>query len=334
MTRELHQATMTRRQLLGGAAVGLAAAGLDRSGARAEDSLTLALDWYPNANHAGIYLAQDRGWFAERDLALDVYTPSDPTVVLQTVGAERDDLGISYQTDVLLARAEGVPVVTIAALVQRPLVTIMTLESANIRTPADLEGKTIGYPGIPSQAAFLATMLEGAGLSMDDVTLVNIGFGLLPSLISGRVDASLGSYWTHETIVAELQGYPVHAMHVEEWGVPEYYELVLVTNERTLAEREELLRDTLTVLQQGYAAAADDPDAALEALATAYPELDPRVEAHALSLLPDVWFVDDLPFGHQSVERWRSYAAWMQSRDLIPADLDIDAAYRTDLLVD
>jgi putative hydroxymethylpyrimidine transport system substrate-binding protein len=144
------------------------------------ETVSVALDWYPNANHAGLYLAQERGYYAEEGLAPEFYTPSDPTTVLQTVGAGRDDFGISYQTDVLLARAAGVSVVSVLALVQSPLQGIMVLADSGITRPRDLVGKTVGYPGIPSQEAFLATMLEDDGATMDDVDLVNIDFNLVP----------------------------------------------------------------------------------------------------------------------------------------------------------
>jgi putative hydroxymethylpyrimidine transport system substrate-binding protein len=296
-------------------------------------SLSLALDWYPNSNHAGIFLAQQEGWFAEAGIALDPYTPSDPTTVLQTVGAGRDDYGISYQTDVLLARDQGVPVVSVAAFVQHPLVTVMALQTSGIATPADLAGKTIGYPGIPSQAAFLATMLEQEGLTTDDVTLINIGFSLLPALISGQADAVLGGFWTHETILAEREGYPVNVMRVEEWGVPDYYELVLVTSEATIADRPEEVTQLLGVLQRGYVAAIDRPDDALAALTEAYPELDVEVEQEGIALLSEVWLPEEPPiFGHQDPERWVDYAAWMVSRELISPELDIAAAFEVALL--
>jgi ABC-type nitrate/sulfonate/bicarbonate transport system substrate-binding protein len=172
------------------------------------DSFTVALDWYPNANHAGLFLGQERGYYADEGLAPEFYTPSDPTTVLQTVGAGRDTFGISYQTDILLARAAEVPVVSVLALVQTPLQGIMVLADSGIARPADLIAKTVGYPGIPSQEAFLATMLESDGATMADVELVNIGFNLTPALISGQVDASLGAFWTHEPILAAQEGSP------------------------------------------------------------------------------------------------------------------------------
>ena len=235
---------ISRRKLLAGSAAMTAfgAANALPKLTRAQDltRVTLALDWYPNANHAGLFLAQERGYFAEAGLEVELYTPSDPTVVLQTVGAGRDDYGISYQTDVLLARAEEVPVVSIAALVQHPLMGVMSLESSGINRPADLVDKTVGYPGIPSQQAFLSTMMASDGASIDDLELINVDFNLVPAVISGQTDAVMGAYWTHETILAEQEGYPVSMMRVEEWGVPDYYELVLVTSEERCASRSRI----------------------------------------------------------------------------------------------
>lgn len=294
--------------------------------------VTVALDWYPNANHAGLYLALERGYFADAGLAVDLYTPADPTTVLQTVGAGRDTFGISYQTDVLLARAQEVPVVSVAALVQRPLLGIMVLDESGITRPGDLAGTTIGYPGIPSQEAYLTTMLAADDLTLDDVELVNIGYELVPALLAGRVDASLGSYWTHETILAEREGFPVDILRVEEWGVPLYYELVLVASEDRIAQDPETIRAFLDAVQRGYTDAIADPAAALDALAAASPELDRAVEEEGIALLVPAWTEDVPAFGVQTSERWRDYAAWMAANDLIPADLNVDDAFTADLL--
>ena len=328
---------LSRRRVVAGAAgAALAALPADRAvGARGgaqETPVTLALDWYPNANHAGLYLALERGWFADEGLAVDAYTPSDPTTVLQTVGAGRDTFGISYQTDVLLARAAGVPVVSVAALVQQPLLGIMVLADSGIVRPADLRGKTVASPGIPSQEAFLATMLETDGLGMADVELVNVGFDLVPAVISGRADGALGAYWTHETILAEREGYPVSLLRVEEWGVPPYYELVLVASEQTAADDAETVRRFLAAARRGYEAAAAAPAAALDALAAASPDLDRAVEEEGLALVIPAWTAGGVAFGTQEPARWDAYATWMTERGLIPTGLDVAAAYRADLL--
>ena len=295
------------------------------------ETISVALDWYPNANHAGLYLAQERGYYAEEGLAPEFYTPSDPTTVLQTVGAGRDNFGISYQTDILLARAAGVPVVSVLALVQAPLQGIMVLADSDITRPRDLIGKTVGYPGIPSQEAFLATMLEDDGATMDDIDLVNIDFNLVPGLISRQVDASLGAFWTHEPILAEQEGYPTSFLKVDDWGVPPYYELVIAASEDTVTNRSELVERFLRATRRGYEDAIADPAAGIAALRTASPDLDVAVEEAGIALLVPVWTAGDTPFGTQTVERWDDYAAWMAERGLVPDDLDVATAWRGDL---
>lgn len=321
---------ISRRHAMAGAALLTLAAATHRPIlTRAQDleAFSVPLDWYPNANHAGLFLAQERGYYADEGLQPEFYTPSDPTTVLQTVGAGRDAFGISYQTDLLLARAAGVPVTSILALTQRPLQGIMVLAESGIARPADLVGKTVGYPGIPSQEAFLATMLTSDGASMDDVELVNIGFDLVPGLVSGRVDASLGAFWTHEPILAAQEGFATDMLKVDDWGVPPYYELILVANEADLTARRERIEGFLRATRRGYQDAIADPEAALAALQAASPEIDLAVETEGLQLLIPVWTDANGQFGTQTVQQWQDYAAWMGENGLISADLESAAAW-------
>jgi putative hydroxymethylpyrimidine transport system substrate-binding protein len=305
-------------------------------GAIAQDptSVSLALDWYPNANHAGLYLAQDRGYFEDAGLSLDIYTPADPAAALQTVGAGRDTFGITYHSEILFAREQGVPVVSVAALVQHPLNSLMMLDESDIQRPSDLVGKTVGTAGLPSDDAYLQTMLQEDGASLDDIEIVNVGFDLLPAVLSGRVDAVMGTYWTHETILAEQQGEPVRYLRVEEWGVPDYYELILATGEETIAERDEEISAFLGAMRRGYNDAIADPDEALAVLLAASPDLEISVERQGLELLVPVWTSDgQVPFGTQTRERWDAFGNWMQDQDLV-SDIDISAAWNGDLFPD
>ncbi len=325
----------SRRYLVTRGALGAALLPLARfrpALAAARPSITVALDWYPNADHAGLFLAKARGSFAAEGLDVNLSTPSDPTTVLQTVGAGKDTFGISYQTDVLLARAQGVPVVSIAALVQHPLMVVMAKKERHIARPKDLVGKIVGYPAIPSQEAFLATMLEQDGAKLGDITLVNVGYNLVPAVISGRVDAVMGAYWSHETILAERAGHPVDTLHVEDWGVPDYYELVMVAAEETVAQRSAMATAFLRAVQHGYLDAIADQRAALDALAAAYQEIDRVVETEGIKRLVPVWAGGVPAFGTQTPARWDAYGAWMKQRNLIPADLDVAKAYTTALL--
>ncbi len=295
----------------------------------ADEKVSLALDWVPNSNHAGIYEALKRGYFTDEGFDVNVYTPSDPSSILQTVGAGRDDFGISYQPDLLQARSEGVPVVSIAALVQHPLNSVMALKSSGIERPAHLEGKKVGYPGIASNKGMLENMLASDGLTLEDVALIDVGFDLVPALLSGTVDAILGGYWTHESILIEQEGQPVNVLRMESWGVPDFYELLLVTNEKTIADRPETVRKFVRAFVKGYEAAIDNPSADVVAtLFEANPEaVQKEVELKGIDLLKPVWADATTPFGSQTQARWNSFGDWMKSQGLIGADLRIADAW-------
>lgn len=297
-------------------------------------SVKLALDWYPNANHLGLYIAQQRGYFEEENLDVTMYTPSDPSTVLQTVGAGQDDFGMSYQPDVLLARNEGVPVVSILGVVQHPLNSLMTLQSSGITRPAQLAGKKVGYPGIPTNEPLLETMLKADGLGgLEDIELVNIGWNISESLIGEKVDGVVGAYWTHESINMENIGYPVNVMRMEEWGVPDYYELVLVTSEDYLSENEDVAERFVRAIKRGYEEAIGDPQAGVDVLvAENEGEIDESIDRPGADLLVPMW---QLPsgggFGTQEPARWNSFVQWMKDNGMLEQSLDASAAYRADI---
>lgn len=334
-----HSHRLTRRSLVQGAAVGAlamtggSALSLPRTTSAQEmTKVTLALDWYPNANHAGIYVALDRGYFSEAGLDVEVFTPADPTTVLQTVGAGRDTFGITYQNDVLQARSQDVPVVSVAALVQHPLNCLMVLESSDIQTPADLEGKTIAMAGVPADEAILDTILGSAGLTMKDVEVVNVGYDLMPAVLSGRADAVIGVYWTHETILAEQEGNPVRYFRVEEYGVPDHYELVMVAGEKTIADQEDVVIAINGALRRGYHDAAADLDTALALLMDASADLDEAVEREGLDLLAPMWTDSgSVDWGTQRAEQWQAYADWAVEEGFLDEGIDAEDAFRPDL---
>ncbi|MBA2247414.1 MAG: ABC transporter substrate-binding protein [Chloroflexia bacterium] len=320
-------------------AAGLALTGASRkrrvptAHAQGATEVTIALDWYPNANHAGLYMAQDRGYFTDAGLAVTLQVPADPTTVLQTVGAGRDTFGISYQTEILFARSQQIPVVSVAALVQHPLNSMMVLADSPIQRPGDLAGKRVAISGLPSDGAILETMLGADGLSTSDVEVIDVGYDLMPAVLSGRVDAVVGVYWTHETILAARQGTPVRFFRVEEWGVPDHYELILVAGESVVADQEAMVREVLGAIQRGYEDAIADPDEAISLLAAASPDLDAEVEREGIGLLAPVWTDSGaVAFGTQTEERWNLFGGWLKGQNLLDPDVDVAAAWRGDLL--
>ena len=289
--------------------------------------VSVVLDWFPWSNHAGLFIAKDKGYFAAEGLDVDIHPPADPATILQTVAAGRDDFGINYQTGVLIARQEGVPVVSIAALVQHPLNSVMTLQDSGIAEPKDLAGKTIGWPGIPDNEPLLDTMLKSQGLSLSDVELVNVGFDLVPALIGKKVDAIVGAYWVHESISAVNQGFPVNIMRMEQHGVPDFYELVLVTNEEKIKENPEMVERFVRAVTRGYQDAIDNPQGAVELLKRVRPEVDLAIESPGVDMLAPLWDTDQGVFGWQDEARWVEFAAWMDEAGLLSGTGDVDAAF-------
>ena len=292
-------------------------------------SVKLAMDWYPNSNHTGLFVAKQKGYFEEEGLDVDMYTPVDPSAVLQTVGAGEDDFGISYQPDLLLARGQGVPVVAVTVMVQHPLNSVMALASSGIERPRDLVGKKVGYPGISTNEPLLETMLKADGArGLEDVELVNVGFDLAPALIGGRVDAVVGAYWTHESILIENEGYPVNIMRMEEWGVPDYYELVIVASEDTIANRPDVVEGFVRAVRRGYQDAVADPQGGVDVLLElGGEEVDEAIERPGADLLAPLWQTDSAGFGSQQASKWESFTEWMQESGLLSEDVQAQDAF-------
>ena len=289
--------------------------------------VSVSLDWFPWANHSGLYIALDKGYFADEGLDVDIHPPADPSAVLQTVAAGRDDFGINYQTGVLIAREQGIPVVSIMALVQHPLNSVMTLKSSGIAEPKDLVGKTVGWPGIPDNEPLLDTMLKSQGHSLADVELVNVGFDLVAALIGEKVDAIVGAYWVHESISATNQGFELNIMRMEENGVPDFYELVLVANEDTIAKDPDLVQGFVKATMRGYQDAMADPQAAVDLLKRLRPEVDLAIEKPGVDLLAPLWASSNGVFGWQEEARWLDFAKWMVSSGRLSESTDPMAAF-------
>ncbi len=291
-----------------------------------EKELSLALDWYPNSNHAGIYSAIDEGFFDEEGIKLSVYTPSDPTAIISSVASGRDDFGLSYHPDILQAQSAGLEIVSVLSISQHPLNSIMTLKKSSIKNPSDLRGKVVGYPGIPSNKAMLETVLSSQNININDVETVDVGFELVKALVSGSVDAIIGAYWTHESIVMELQGYEIEIMRLEEWGVPDYYELILITNKSFLEENKSDVKKVVNSFKKGYEFSIKNPQESITSLISIAGEeiVEEDVERAGVELLIPMWQSNNLPFGHQDISKWEETYEWMYQNNFLEKELIIE----------
>ena len=289
--------------------------------------VSIALDWFPWSNHSGLFIAQERGYFEEQGLKVNIYVPGDPSTVLQTVAAGRDDFGISYQPELLIAREQGIEAVSIMALVQHPLNSVMALRESGIAEPKDLKGKKVGSPGLPSDEALIDTMLRSQGLTIDDVEMVNVGFDLVAALISKNVDAIVGAYWVHESISANNLGFELNIMRMEEHGVPDFYELVIVASEDKIANNPEVVQKFVRAVTRGYQDAIADPLDAVALLKSVKPETDLDIENPGVILLAPLWATDNGVFGWQEQDRWQEFAQWMVNTGRLTSAADATTAY-------
>jgi putative hydroxymethylpyrimidine transport system substrate-binding protein len=281
-------------------------------------SLTLMLDYLPNADHVGLYQALTEGDFAQAGLDVKVQTPSDPAAPLKLLEAGKVDLAISYEPELLIARDKGAQLVSVGAIAQVPLTSLMSLK-ASFRSPRDLLGAYVGTAGIPYQSAYLQTIRERAGVPGDAVREINVGFNLVPAMLSKRVDATLGAFWNVEGVQLRHAGKRPHIFRMEQLGVPTYDELILVARKDTLADRGDDVRSFVQALARGYEAARGDPQAATDALVRANPDIDPSVGLASVKASLPVFFprAGDKPFGWQEPREWTAYGNWMFDHDLL-----------------
>jgi putative hydroxymethylpyrimidine transport system substrate-binding protein len=296
------------------AALALAACGEKSEGGSGEaEPFSLTLDFYPNPDHAGIYMAQKLGYFEDAGLDLTIHTPSDPAAPIKQVAAGRTDLAISYEPEVLLADEKGLDVVAVGAIVDRPLTSMIWLADSKIGGIADLAEKTIATAGIPYQDAYLKTILARGGLTPADVDTVNVGYGLLPAIVSGRAQAMLGGFRNVEGVDLRLRGERPVVTPVDELGVPTYDELVLVAQRDRLEEDAEAVRLFLAALQRGTSAAIKSPEATTDAILAANPDLEPRLTRAEVKATLPLLSAD----GRMDAARWGEFITWMAGNDLI-----------------
>lgn len=290
--------------------------------------LTLMLDYFPNANHAGIYAAQAGGLYKQAGLDVTIRQPPDPAAPIKQVAAGRADLAISYEPEVLRARDQGLNVVAVGAIVRKPLTSIISLPKGKIRSPRDLKGKTVGTAGIDYQAAFLQSILDRAGVDSSTVKKRNLGFNLVAPLASGKVDASLGAFWNYEGVQLRQQKRKPRIIRVDRAGVPTYDELVLVANQDALERDGKRIRAFVGAVARGTNALERDPEKGIAGLLKANPDLDPKLQrASVKATLPLFLPAKGKPFGYQDPGEWQAFAAWMRDNRLITKIPDARGAF-------
>jgi putative hydroxymethylpyrimidine transport system substrate-binding protein len=280
---------------------------------------SVMLDWFPNADHAALYSAIANGDFRAVGLNVQPVVPAETAEPLKLLAAGKVDMAISYEPEVLLARDQGLKVVSIGALVQRPLTSIIALPAAHVSSVAQLAGKTVGTAGIPYQAAELHTALQSAGVSPASVKEVNVGFNLIPAMLSGKVAATLGGYWNYEAIQLQLMHKHPVTIPIDHAGVPQYDELVLVVREAEAHTDGQDLRAFLQALTRGERAVRANPAAAAALVVKANPSLEAKLQLESIKqTLPATQPASSSdPFGWQDPTAWAAFGNWMYTHGLL-----------------
>ncbi|MSO41277.1 MAG: ABC transporter substrate-binding protein [Solirubrobacterales bacterium] len=292
----------------------------------------LALDFYVNPDHAGVYTALDHGYFEQAGLDVVPRVPGDPSAPIKQVAAGQADVAISYEPEVFLARQQGLDVISVAALVDEPLTSLISLPDAAIAEPADLAGKTIATAGIPYQQDFLETILTQAGLSLSDVEEVNVGFNLLPALLGGQADAILGGFRNVEGVELELRGDDPSVVPVDQFGVPTYDELVVVADRSRVEDDPESIRLFLEALAKGTRDAVKDPHQATSTILDHGQALDRETTAAEINATLPLLAASKDGFGRMNPDEWERFAGWMADHGLIDAIPPMDEVLTNDLL--
>jgi putative hydroxymethylpyrimidine transport system substrate-binding protein len=323
----------------------LAAATLAGCGEKAEpapgasaapERLRVMLDYFPNADHAGFYAAQGAGEYERAGLDVELTPPPDPAAPLKLLRAGRADLVISYEPELLLARDRGATdLIAVAAVAQKPLTSLMSVGKHAIRDPAQLAGKRVGTAGIPYQSAYLKAILDNAGVDPASVKETNVGFNLTPAMLSGKVDATLGSFWNYEGVDLARRGRKPVALKMDELGVPTYDELVIVARREDLdQDGASRVRRFLQATARGHEALRANAAVGIDALLQADDGLDRDLQTAVVKATLPVFFPTepDQPWGWMDRAEWDRYAAWMKERGLLKGQPNGGAALTTEFL--
>jgi len=308
------------------------AAGCTQQGAEGGlERAVLSLDYVPNTNHTGFYVALDKGWYEEEGIDLEIQIPSDPSAALKQVAAGNTEFGVSFQEELTIARSNGIPVVSIAAIIQHNTSAFAALASSGIRTAADFEGKTYASYSLPIERPILQGLMACEGADASTVTFVDVGFDAFPALREGRVDLAW-IFLAWDGVQAELQGVDLNIVPLYGDCIPDYYTPVIVAGEETLQEKGDLVRRFMAATKRGYEYAIEHPQESAEIFLEHSPESDPDLIMASQEWLSPKYQDDAPTWGVQTAKTWTVFADWMYENGLLAEPIDAEQAFTNEFL--
>ncbi len=291
-------------------------------------ALRISLDFFPNPNHVPLYVAIEDGLFRNRGVDVEIIVPANPSDPVKLAAARAIDVALTPQINYLIARSEGLPLVSIGALINRNLGGLLAVLNTGIAAAEDLRGRRIGYSLAPLEPILWETMLRCVGISIDEVELVNVGYATIPSLLAGSIDA-VGAFRNFEPIQIELQGAEPIFFPQEEYCIPATYDIILVAHPSVIEKRESDLRALLDALSEAVAYTRGNPATAFSRFSAANPDLDDELNRRSFDATLPLYAAGAR---HDDPEIWRAMQAYLFENGLIATEFPLDALYTTALL--
>jgi ABC-type nitrate/sulfonate/bicarbonate transport system substrate-binding protein len=293
----------------------------------------LMLDWVPNTNHTGVFVAESEGYFEQAGLDVDIIQPGE-VFAEQAVAGGAADFGVSFQEQVTLARADGQPLVSIAAILQHNTSGFASPAALEVSSPADWEGLRYGSFGSPFEEPTLQVLMECAGGDYDRLEVVDTGFTDPLALLAGGQTDLAWIFYAWQGVQARLQGIDLTLLMMEDYFdcIPDYYTPVFIAGEGTIADRPEIVRAFLQAISRGYGFAIQQPEAAAEVLLEAAPESDRQLVLESQAWLSPRYQAEAPRWGEQRLGVWEDYSQWMAEHQIIAQPIDAGAAFTNEFL--
>ncbi|MFE8700529.1 ABC transporter substrate-binding protein [Cytobacillus sp. FJAT-54145] len=295
------------------------------------EKVTVVLDWTPNTNHTGLYVAADKGYFEEEGLDVEIIMPGEAGAD-QLVASGQSEFGIGYQESVTQARVQGVPLVSIAAIIQHNTSGFASPVEKNIKEPKDFEGKTYGGWGSPVEESVIASLMQQQDSDVSKVSFVNMGDSDFFTAVKRDIDFAWIYYgWTG--VEAELRGEEINMVYLTDYSEKlDYYTPVLTTNEKMISDNPETVKAFVAAVSKGYQFTIDNPAEAAEILLAAAPDLDADLVKASQEWLSPKYQDDANRWGVQKQEVWENYASWMYENGLLEKELEAEKAFTNEFL--
>lgn len=297
----------------------------DKNTPKELQKVSVLLDWYPNAVHSFLYAAKDQGYFKEAGLEVELITPAGTEDGITLVAANKADLAISYPKQIILARGQEIPVKSVGAIVRSSLNQLMVRKDVGVKTLKDLEGKKVGYPSFDIDKETVKAMVKEAGGDPSKVEFVDVGYDLMTSIETKRVDAIIGGYINHEKIILEKQGIGLDTFNPVDFGVPNNYELAFIASDEGVKNNNDKIQAFLEAVKKGYEYTKNNPDKALDLVLKVQSEsfpLDDEIEKKSLEILMPLMENESGKFLSQDEENWNKNVKWLQDKNLLKGKVD------------